>query len=226
MPTPLEYQTADLTATKTADDGRRLYTFLATSATRDRQNEIVTVDGWELDNYRRNPVILDSHDQGSIEAIIGRAIEVRETEAGIEADIVWAGTPRGQLAQALADDGILRAVSVGFRPLDVTVPRDMREPVQHTRKELWEISAVAVPANPDALRLRATREPDEPVTKAGRVLSAKNEARLREAVALLSDVLAGLAATDDAAPDEPAKAIDPTMLALLSASLETLKGRT
>lgn len=191
-----------------------VYTFLATSAALDRQGEVVTVEGWELIHYRANPVVVDSHNYGSIENIIGRTVEIRETAEGLEADIAFNETPRGRLATQLVEGGDLRAVSVGFRAIEMVIPRDSREPVRHTVKELMEISAVAVPANPEALRLRGL---DALATKAGRVLSAANERRLREAVGLLGEVLGSLqSSTDDEAAeraaDEPTLEIDLSVL--------------
>jgi HK97 family phage prohead protease len=142
-------------ARKAELDGRKVYTFLASSPVTDRQNEIVTADGWQLDNYRRNPVILDSHDyMGGISAIVGHTSELRESKDGLEADVVFNNTPKGQLAQQLVDAGDLRAVSVGFSAKEIKMDPKGETPLRHTKKELLEISVVAVPANQEALRLR------------------------------------------------------------------------
>lgn len=200
-------------------EGRKVYTFLASNDTLDRQGEVVTTDGWELDAYGRNPVVLDGHDYSSIEAIIGRAVEVRRTDDGLEADIAFNDTPRGQLATKLVEGGDLRAVSVGFRPIEVAVPRDAREPVRHTRKELLEISTVPIPANPDALRLRGL---DDGAVKAGRVLSSKNESRLRQAATLIGEVLASLPDAEDT--DKAAAGADSDAAERLLASVKGLAG--
>jgi HK97 family phage prohead protease len=224
----LEYVYAGLVTTKAPDDGQKLYTFKASADSLDRDGEIVSADGWQLDNYRRNPVVVDSHNYQSIENIVGRAVEVREVADGLEADIVFSGTPRGQLAAMLADEGNLRAVSVGFRPLKAAT-RGANAPTTYTHKDLMEISIVAVPANPDALRLRSLSgkaddiEPDAPVAKAGRVLSAKNEGRLRDALTLLTEVLDGLTSAEADEP-EPAKAMDEDRLAALLGVVATKLG--
>lgn len=148
------YTRAVLTRTRAGDDGKRVYTFLATTEAVDRQNEILSLDGWELDNYRRNPVVIDSHNYGGIENIVGTASEVRQTERGLEVDISFNMTPRGRLAEQLVEEGNLRAVSVGFISKEMEWDSKGAGPAKHTKKELLEISVVAVPANPEALRLR------------------------------------------------------------------------
>lgn len=221
------YLPAALLKAVTSDAGQKVYTFKATSNIVDRQKEIVTADGWETDNYLRNPIVLDSHNLTTIEAVIGRTVELRPVVDGMEADIIFAGTPRGQMAQQLVEEGMLRAVSVGFFPRETKAAQSRGEPVQYTRKELFEISTCSVPVNPDALRLRALDAADEPMTKAGRVLSATNESRLRQAAGLLADVLAGLTPNEsDHAPAVAAgvTAMNEDLAALLSATAATLKG--
>ncbi len=139
--------------TKQNQDGTNIHTFLASSDMLDRQHEIVTAGGWQLKNYCANPVVLDSHRYDSIEHIIGRA-EVRDVERGLEADITFAGTDKGRMAEQLVREGMLKAVSVGFLPLKIEQSKDDKEPLKHLEKELLEISVVAVPADPEALLIR------------------------------------------------------------------------
>jgi HK97 family phage prohead protease len=206
---------AVLTGTTKADDGRTLYTFRATSEAVDRQGEVVTLDGWDLKSFEGNPVVLDSHQYGGIENIVGRVVPpMRMTDAGLEADVVFNATPRGQLAQMLVDGGDLRAVSVGFRSLERARGSEPGSPVKHTRKELLELSVVAVPANAEAVRVRGwdglPEALDELVDgiKAGRVLSKKNENLLRQAAEALNGVLSALgeAESTTGADEDAAKA--------------------
>lgn len=209
----LLYAKAVLTGTKAQDDGSKLYTFKITSEVVDRQNEIVTEDGWEFGNFHKNPVILDSHNYWEIEAIVGRGVGgVRQaTGGGYELDILFAPTTRGTLAQTLVESGMLNAVSVGFRSLERAFGADRGEPMKHTRKELLEVSVVSVPANAEALRQRgmALQTPGAQsldvetlagqvadALKAGRSLSKKNEDSLKQAADLINGVLASVAAAD------------------------------
>jgi len=208
------YTKAVLAETKAAEDGQRVYTFRATSEAVDRQGEVVSADGWEFGSFESNPVILDSHDYSGIDAIVGKALPpLRRMGDTWEVDVVFSGTPKGQLAQTLVDEGSLRAVSVGFRSLQRVGGSRDGAPLTHTKQELLEISVVPIPANPEAVRLRSmTEETEEDLSptvaaKAGRTLSAKNEQALRQAVELLSGVLAGLGSAEKAADDDAAQAV-------------------
>lgn len=175
-------------------DGVPLYTFRMTTETIDRQGEIVTLDGWSFDRYLTNPVVLDTHDYASIEAIVGRTVSIDRDADGWNATIRFNASECGLLAQRLVEDGDLRAISVGFRPLVIEYPDatalrrartldavaeralvsvapDPAVAVRHVEKELLEISVVPIPANPDAIRIRsvngaATAVTAAPVSKA------------------------------------------------------------
>jgi len=134
-----------------AFDGDRLRALIS-AETVDRSSERLLAGGVELTNYLRNPVLLWSHDASL--PPIGRAVEVvPEPGVGVWAANEFAPTPFAQEIAGLYRDGFLNAFSVGFRPLEL----DTRQRVagQHgatiLRWELVEQSAVAVPANPDAL---------------------------------------------------------------------------
>lgn len=173
------YNAATLVGTPmVGDDGVPLYRFRITSPTIDRQGEIVETEGWEFTNYLKNPVVLNSHEYGDIQSIVGRCVGIERDGDSWVADLRFNATEYGTLARTLIDDGDLRAVSVGFRPMiidypqrqargtseadaidkaTVNVERDQRTAVRHMRKELLEISVVPVPANPDAIRLRSIK---------------------------------------------------------------------
>src|SRR5437879_3625162 len=55
--------------------------FIASSEALDRYNEIITADGWRLDNYRRNPVFQNAHQYGDIIFTLGKAL-ITEVRAG------------------------------------------------------------------------------------------------------------------------------------------------
>lgn len=49
---------------------------IASDETVDRAGEIVKADGWELENYMKNPIILFGHDYRDIKNVVGRATRV------------------------------------------------------------------------------------------------------------------------------------------------------
>lgn len=155
-------------------DGVPTYVFRMTSDALDRQGEVVTMDGWKFDAYMANPVVLDTHAYESIGAIVGRCTSIERDADGWNAEVRFNGTPGGRLAAQLVEDGDLRAVSVGFRPLAIEYPDagsarsrdaagkalvnvapDAGRAVRHIEKELLELSVVPIPANPYAVRIRS-----------------------------------------------------------------------
>lgn len=124
--------------------------FIASTDVVDRMGESVSVDGWQLDDYKKNPVILWSHNNQ--EPAIGKATKIGyKTLSDGRKALVY--TPvfhkKTQLSQAvsdLIDDGTLNATSVGFMPLE-------KDGNTFTKQELLELSIVNVPANQEALSL-------------------------------------------------------------------------
>lgn len=125
---------------------------LISAETVDRTSERLLAAGVELDNYLRNPVLLWAHDAAL--PPIGRAVAVEpEPGVGVWAVNEFAPTPFAQEIAGLYRDGFLNAFSVGFRPLELDTRQRVagQQGATILRWELVEQSAVAVPANPDAL---------------------------------------------------------------------------
>lgn len=125
------------------------FTAVASTATVDRHGEVVSPEGWNLENFKKNPVLLWSHDH-TIPAI-GVATKIWVEGIGERAKLMFAGkwqtvTEQGKAAAQLVADGILNSFSVGFIPFDMNGNT-------YTEQELLEISLVNVPANPDAMML-------------------------------------------------------------------------
>ncbi len=128
-------------------------TVVASTDDADRHGDTVALDGWQLDNYRRNPVLLWAHDYGR--PPIGRASEVWRDGHALVARMEFAPTRFAQEVEGLYRQGYQRAVSVGFRPVRFEERRDLRTGallgIRFLEQELLEISAVPVPANGAAL---------------------------------------------------------------------------
>jgi HK97 family phage prohead protease len=128
--------------------------FIATDESVDRYREVIRLDGWELKNYRANPVVLDSHNYWSIASILGRSTEVTIEKGRMTNRVKFAvENPLGNLAFKLAKSGFIQSESVGFIPLDwenMPGAKDGEPNRIFTKQELLEISLVSVPANPGA----------------------------------------------------------------------------
>lgn len=124
------------------------FKFVASSEAVDRHGEVIKQDGWMLERYKSNPVILWGHDHYKLP--IGKADDVYVDK---ENRLIVEGTFASKEANPLADnvrmlynEGMINTVSVGFIPLEMNGPLI-------TKAELLEISLVTVPANPEALSL-------------------------------------------------------------------------
>lgn len=139
--------------------------FRSSDETLDRYQEIITVAGWKLDNYRKNPIVQNAHSYCSLSDTIGKSLitEIRSFSSSnpyLFQRILFAveENPMAKVAYGLYKGGFLNAVSVGFVPLrwedsppDKSSSRSIRR--RYLEQELLEVSAVSIPANPNALVL-------------------------------------------------------------------------
>jgi HK97 family phage major capsid protein/HK97 family phage prohead protease len=132
----------------TATDG---YDFILSDSGKDRVGDKIDPNGWQLKNFLSNPIALFNHNQ---DAPIGTWENIRVEGGKLLARLALAA--RGTSARIdeirqLVEQGILKAVSVGFKPLEA-------EPIKggglhFKRQELLEASVVSIPALPSALAL-------------------------------------------------------------------------
>jgi HK97 family phage prohead protease len=124
--------------------------FVLSDGAIDRLRTVLEPDGWQLANFKRNPIALLNHNP---DAIIGSWENIRVEGKALRARFAPAeeGTsPRVDEIRSLVRQKILRAASVGFRI--VGTPREgERGVVIYPQNELLEVSLVSVPANPAAL---------------------------------------------------------------------------
>lgn len=140
------------------DQESRIVEIVASDETIDRMGDIIRVDGWQVENYAKNPVVLIDHDY-SVASIVGRSISTR-VEGGQFVQRQRLDDPSTNKAAALVmsrlESGSLFAVSVGFQPLVWKTRADEDgEEIPWTfdfiQQDLLEVSWVAVPANPNAV---------------------------------------------------------------------------
>jgi HK97 family phage prohead protease len=130
--------------------------FISSDQTLDRYDEIITASGWKLENYQRNPVFQNSHQYEDVIHTLGRALvtEVRGGKLYQRIQFATAVNPLAKLAFGLYKGKFLNAVSVGFVPIhweNGTEQTNYRR--KYLEQELLEVSAVSIPANPNALAL-------------------------------------------------------------------------
>lgn len=136
---------------KSIDAEKKQVVALVSTFEWDRTGERFARGAWDLANYMKNPVVLWAHDYGR--EPVGKAIEIREDEAGLIAITQFADTVHAKEVFELIKGGYLNAFSVGFNPRNYKIePIDTeRKGLVYTEAELLEYSVVPVPANPGAV---------------------------------------------------------------------------
>ena len=105
---------------KEVDDSKREMTVVGSKQINDRDNDVISIDGMDLKNFRKNPVFLWAH-QGSSspENVMGTAKKVWVDGKNLmfklkflEEDI----NPRSDMVFRMYKAKALRAFSIGFAP--------------------------------------------------------------------------------------------------------------
>jgi len=192
--------------------------FVASEESPDRIGDILSIDGWDIKEYQRNPVMLFAHQHGILPpARAGRVwIDGKQLLNTVQFDD---SDPLGAALKTKYEAGVMRGESVGFRPIEFKERPDGGRGILFTKQELTEISLVSVPMHPKALRKMLGDAPFTIVvpskaveimhvsppadTKVGRVLSKANRGKLGRAHELLAQVLAATAEGDDDGDDKP-----------------------
>ena len=156
------YKTIVATA-KQADSGT-IHAVASTPAI-DRMGDVVEQD-FDLTEFKNNPIIVHNHDYAG--PIIGKATDIGFKDGNLVMSVQFDEHDTNPLGQRIANQyrsGFMSAFSVGFSPGKV-VPRnklDKDHPAYSAKavgsymseSTLLEVSAVSIPANPEALAIRA-----------------------------------------------------------------------
>lgn len=125
------------------------FDFVISDGSLDRHGTRINPRGWELGAFKRNPIALFGHSGGFP---IGRWEDVRIEGERLLGRLVMAAkgtSARIDELASLVEQGILRAVSVGFAPLEYGKPG--KDAFDFVKQELLEVSLVSVPSNTNAL---------------------------------------------------------------------------
>ncbi len=149
----------------------RTITFIASTSSVDRHGTVLNQENWNLKNFNNNPIIGYQHnvyggsespnpdDQlGTAKAYFETVQKGDGSEQQLLVDITFEPEAINPLAEKIFRKvlhGSLRAVSVGFVPLENEAGRmgENRDGNFHYfGQELLEVSVVNIPSNPDALK--------------------------------------------------------------------------
>lgn len=215
-------------STFTEDMGNRTVRFTISKEVVDRDGDILRASGVDFTNYMKNPVFLSFHN--SREFPLGKVTKFWVEGNSVKADVYFptieelSTNPDQASEKAKLVDftyncyktGMLNAVSVGFIPLEWI---ETENGFDILKWELLEFSAVAVPANQDAIAeavksfgdefakgLVSTVSKTESVEKSGRKISAQTREILNK-IKACGDELEKCQSTLKACGDELRKAL-------------------
>lgn len=134
---------------KAAGDNR--FKFVLSDETPDRDGDVIKASGWDLGHFKKNPIALAYHDATKP---VGKWHNLKVVGGQLTGELELAPDEVGPLQRAinsLVNNGFLKAVSVGFQPVE-------HEPrkgggINFLKQALMEISLVSVPSNPNALAI-------------------------------------------------------------------------
>lgn len=126
--------------------------FIMSDESVDRVGDVIEAKGWDIEQFKANPIALYGHSHDKVIGtwenvrVVGKKLigRLKLAAEGTSAEI--------DTIRKLVEQRILRAVSVGFQPLDA-------DPIKETggyrfkKQILHECSLVAVPANSNALAI-------------------------------------------------------------------------
>ena len=131
------------------------FEFIMSDESVDRMGDVIMAKGWDLSDFKANPIALWGHDHRSP---IGLWENVRIVGKQLRGKLVLAkqGTSAEiDTLRSLVEQRILKAVSVGFAPIEYEPLDDDADkfwgPFKFLKQALHETSLVSVPANPNAL---------------------------------------------------------------------------
>jgi HK97 family phage prohead protease len=148
-----------LSFAKSIDAEKKTITGYVSTYEWDRDQEAFVKGAWDFANYNKNPVVLWAHNPSL--PPIGRNVDMIEDDFGVLATTEF--DSKGELAMQVFDlfnRKFLNAFSVGFirKNFEMRPLPNGEKGLAITDAELYEYSAVSVPANPGALVTREVAE--------------------------------------------------------------------
>lgn len=186
----------------------------------DRHEESVVQEGWKLDDYLRNPVVLWSHD--NYQFPLAQMVSLGFENGNLVGAMKFAVDEYDVAATAfrLMKGKYLRAFSVGFINNIYEVDQ-VNEIVKLVENILLEVSVVNIPANQEALAkmktldfLKEIEKPEEQKEqqmdeKVALEVLTKDQKTIRRAIEALTGALKVLSETDKAKAEDSQKGRTP-----------------
>jgi len=190
-------------AVKSVDAKARKFAGLASTWEKDLGNDVIhpgaftkTLQHWKSAKSKRI-YLLDSHNRQSIEGVLGKMVDARETPDGLEAEFEMRDTVKAHEALSAIEGDFIDGLSIGYEPINPKyVKQDNGETIRHLPEiKLREVSLVVFPMNEGA---RVDPRSVKSIIDAAKAGQLTDEDRA-ELLALLQPT----AATPEKAPDAP-----------------------
>jgi hypothetical protein len=136
------------------DNGPAVY--VASEESEDRIGDVISIAGWDLTSFRRNPVWMFIHNLTV--APLGIVPKIWTEGKQLLNTVTWDNEDElARFIKGKYDRKVMRAVSVGFRAMEFEERSSGEGPtrtrgIYFKKQELLEISAVPVPMHPHALQ--------------------------------------------------------------------------
>lgn len=140
------------TIAKAGDVAGNVLDFTISTQDRDRHRDTVAVNGWDVENFKANPVVLWAHNYDMIP--VGKALTIGTSSVALVSRAEFPDQDLnafGFMVYRLLCEQYLRATSVGFIPMEWTYDEEANG-YNILTQELLEYSIVPVPANPNTLQ--------------------------------------------------------------------------
>jgi len=144
-------------AVKSVDQKARRFSGLASTWEKDLGNDVIhkgaftkTLADWRGAKRKTIP-LLDSHNHGTTDDVLGKMVNAEETDAGLLTDFEMRDTQKSRDALAAIEGGFIDGLSIGYQPIAFRDEKTNGTTIRHiTEIKLHEISLVAFPMNEGA----------------------------------------------------------------------------
>jgi HK97 family phage prohead protease len=148
---------------KDFNDEERSFEAVASTEAVDRDGDIIRANGWKIKNYIKNPVVLWGHFSDMLPIAKATKIKIDGKNLMFKPQFVPKEiNPFADQVYQMYKAGYLKSFSVRFDPIkweELPVREGERKRGrEYTEQELLEISAVNIPANPQAMVSRDYRD--------------------------------------------------------------------
>lgn len=144
---------------KDFNDEHRSFTAIASTESQDRMGDILRASGWQLKNYLKNPIVLWGHRSDLLPIGKAKRVWVEGDKLMFEPEFASKEiNPFADQVYQMYKNGFLKSFSVRFDPIEWQEIKEKKGDMNYfvgydyLKHDLLEISAVNVPANPDAIK--------------------------------------------------------------------------